>query len=170
MAVIDRVRNLVEPIVVAESATIYDIEHNGGILRILVDHEGGIDVACIRRISRSVSRLFDEVDPIPGRYTLEVSSPGLERPLRTPEHFRGAIGSAIKVKTFAEIDGMRRFVGTVATADDDGFDLRCEEATVRIGHADVSSARTIFEWGPTPKKGGKTKSKSSSSSHREATF
>jgi len=171
MAVIDRVRDLVEPIVVAETATIYDIEHNGGILRILVDHEGGIDVACIRRISRAVSRLFDEVDPIPGRYTLEVSSPGLERPLRTPLHFLSAIGSEIKVKTVVELDGQRRFEGILAAADDDGFDLRFQESTIRIDYNEISSARTVFQWGPTPKKGGKakSKSKSSSSSHREAT-
>ncbi len=171
MAVTDRVRDLIEPIVAAESAGIYDIEHNGGILRILVDHDGGIDVARIRRISRAVSRLFDEVDPIPGRYTLEVSSPGLERPLRTPSHFLGAVGSEVKAKTSVEIEGRRRFVGVMEAADDEGFDLRTGGVVTHIPYTVLSSARTIFEWGPTPKPGSGSKpgSKSSSSSHREAT-
>ncbi len=171
MAMTDRVHDLIEPIVASESASLYDIDLNGGILRVLVDYEGGIDVDRIRRISRAISRLFDEVDPIPGRYTLEVSSPGLERPLRTPDHFIAAIGSGVKVKTSVEVEGRRRFIGTLASADDDGFELRDEVVVTNISYADVSSARTIFEWGPTPKSGGKAKSKSkkSSTSHREAT-
>ncbi len=171
MAVTDRVRDLIEPIVAAESAGIYDIEQHGGTLRILVDHDGGIDIARIRRISRAVSRLFDEVDPIPGRYTLEVSSPGLERPLRTPAHFLDAVGSEVTAKTSMEIGGRRRFVGVVETADDDGFDLRTEDVVTHISYAVLSSARTTFQWGSTSKPGGRSKpeAKSLSTSHREAT-
>lgn len=171
MAIVDRVRDLVEPIVVSESAFLYDIDHNGGVLRVLVDCDGGIDVDRIRRISRAISRMFDEVDPIPGRYTLEVSSPGLERPLRTFDHFVAAVGSDIKVKTKIEVDGRRRFVGSLASADELGFDLRHDDELTTIAYADLTSARTIFEWGPTPKQGGKAKSnaKKSNTSHREAT-
>jgi len=169
MALIERVHELIEPIVAAESAEIHDIEYAGGILRVLIDHEGGIDVARLRRVSRAISRLFDEVDPIPGRYTLEVSSPGLERPLRTAAHFAAAVGSEVKVKTSVEIDGRRRFLGVVESSDPEGFDIRHDGTVTHIPLADLSSARTTFEWGPTPKKGGKAKSKKSGSSHREAT-
>lgn len=169
MALIERVHELVEPIVAAESSDLYDIEYAGGILRVLVDREGGIGVDRLRRINRAIGRLFDDVDPIPGRYTLEVSSPGLERPLRTAAHFSGAIGSEVKVKTRSEIGGRRRFVGIVDSADTDGFGIRCDGALIHIPYADLSSARTTFEWGPTPKKGGKAKQNNSRPSHREAT-
>jgi len=169
MTLIDRVHELIEPIVAAESAEIYDIDYAGGILRVLIDHEGGINVDRLRRVSRAISRLFDEVDPIPGRYTLEVSSPGLERPLRTAAHFAAVIGSEVKVKTSVEIDGRRRFVGVVESSGSDGFEMSHDGAVTHIPLADLSSARTTFEWGPTPKQGGKAKSKKSGSSHREAT-
>jgi len=169
MALIERVHELIEPIVAAESSDLYDIDYAGGILRVLVDREGGIDVDRLRRINRAIGRLFDETDPIPGRYTLEVSSPGLERPLRNAVHFAGAVGSEVKVKTRTEIDGRRRFIGVVDSADTDGFDISCDGAVTHIPYADLSSARTTFEWGPTPKKGGQAKPDTSGSSHREAT-
>ncbi len=155
MAIVDRVRELVAPIVDAESVELYDIEHKGGVLRILVDGPDGIDISVIKRISRAVSRLLDEVDPIPGRYTLEVSSPGLERPLRTPTHFSKAVGSDVKIKTQPDAAGDRRVTGTLISADDDGFEVETTDGVRRIPYRDVSSARTVFEWGPTPKKGGK---------------
>ncbi|GJM39189.1 MAG: ribosome maturation factor RimP [Acidimicrobiales bacterium] len=161
MAIIDRVRELVLPIIDAEDVDLYDIEHNGGVLRIFVDArrepgdtETGIDIAVIKRISRGISHLLDETDPIPGRYTLEVSSPGLERPLRTAEHFRRAIGSEVKIKTMPNVDGDRRVQGIVTAADDDGVDIDVDGETRRVALDDVSKARTVFDWGPTPKPGG----------------
>ena len=81
MAIVDRVRELVAPVVEAESAELYDVEHHGSVVRVLVDAEGGVDLSVLQSISRQAGRILDEVDPIPGRYTLEVSSPGLDRPL-----------------------------------------------------------------------------------------
>jgi ribosome maturation factor RimP len=163
MAIIDRVRELVLPIVDAESVELYDIEHNGGVLRIFVDDPDrvlgdtstGIDIDVIKRISRSVSHVLDETDPIPGRYTLEVSSPGLERSLRTPEHYRKAIGSVVKLKTRPDADGERRIQGELAAVHEDGVDVvTADGETRRVAFDDVSKARTVFEWGPTPKPGG----------------
>ena len=75
MAIVDRVRQLVEPLVDDASVKLYDIEHNGATVRVLVDHPDGLDLSVIAGLSRSISRALDEHDPIPGRYTLEVSSP-----------------------------------------------------------------------------------------------
>ena len=92
-----------------------------------------------------------EHDPIPGRYTLEVSSPGLERPLRTPEHFRRAAGSEVRVKTLAGFDGPRRLTGILEGVADDGVDLRSTDGEVcRIAYEQLASARTVFEWGSRP--------------------
>lgn len=151
----DRIRGLVAPVVEAESARLYDVEHNGGVLRVLVDADGGIGIDDIARLARAVSRELDEHDPIPGRYTLEVSSPGLERRLRTPDHFRGAVGSPVKLKTAPDFDGPRRVAGVLAGADDAGVEIReavggAEDsgASRRIGYDEISWARTVFEWGP----------------------
>ncbi len=149
MAIVDRVRELVTPVVEAESADLYDVEHNGGVLRVLVDAEGGIGIDDLKRISRAVSRQLDETDPMPGRYTLEVSSPGLERPLRTPEHFRRAVGESIKVKTMPTNEGARRLEGTLLSADDGGFDIETDEDQCRLRYDEVSKARTVFDWAPT---------------------
>lgn len=156
MAIVDRVRDLVAPIVADAGVELYDVEHNGGILRILVDAEGGVAVGAIQQISRAVSRLLDEVDPVPGQYTLEVSSPGLERPLRTEAHYRSAIGTDVKIKLGPQVEGDRRLLGTLRSVDSDGFELEIDGASRRIAFADVTKARTVFEWGPTPKAGGRT--------------
>ena len=165
MAIIDRVRELVAPMAEAVSVDLYDIEHHGGIVRILVDADGGIDLDVIARLSRSVSHALDEHDLIPGRYTLEVSSPGLERPLRTPEHFRRAAGSEVRVKTRAGFDGPRRLSGILEAVADDGVDLRSQDGEVcRIAYDQLASARTVFEWGT----GAHQQHQSQGRDHKEA--
>ena len=89
---IERVTALIAPEVTAAGLSLYDLEHAGGVLRVVVDRPGGVDIEAIAAITRAVSRLLDEHDPLPGHYTLEVSSPGLERRLRVPAHFAGAVG------------------------------------------------------------------------------
>ena len=149
MAITDRVRELVAPLAEAASVDLYDVEHNGGTVRVLVDNDGGIDLGAIARLARSVSRALDEHDLIPGRYTLEVSSPGLERPLRTLDHFRRAAGSEVRVKTRPGFEGPRRLTGVLEVVADDGFDLRGDDGQVsRIAFEQLASARTVFEWGP----------------------
>ena len=154
MAIIDRVRRLVEPLVDDASVNLYDIEHNGATVRVLVDHPDGLDLSVIARLSRSISQALDEHDPIPGRYTLEVSSPGLERPLRTADHFHEAIGSDVKIKTRPDYDGPRRLTGLIVDSDDHSVLLRSdtdEEEAIEL--ADISSANMVFTWGPSPKPG-----------------
>ena len=149
MAITDRVRELVAPLAEAASVDLYDVEHNGGTVRVLVDNDGGIDLGAIARLARSVSRALDEHDLIPGRYTLEVSSPGLERPLRTVDHFRRAAGSEVRLKTRPGFEGPRRLTGVLEAVADDGVDLRCDDGQVcRIAFEQLASARTVFEWGP----------------------
>ena len=147
MAIVERVRAVVAPIVEAASADLYDIEHHGATVRVLVDSEGGIDLDSIARLSRSVSRALDHHDVIAGRYTLEVSSPGLERPLRTPDHFRRAAGSRVKVKTLPGFDGPRRLAGVLESVGDHGIEVRDDDgAAFRVGYRQLASARTVFDW------------------------
>ena len=148
MAIADRVRELVAPLAHAVSVDLYDVEHHGGTVRILVDSDGGVDLDALARLSRSVSRALDDHDLIDGRYTLEVSSPGLERPLRTPDHFRRAAGSEVKVKTLPGFDGPRRLSGVLEAVSGDGVDVRGEDGQVlHVAFEQLASARTVFEWG-----------------------
>ena len=149
MAIVDRVRELVAPLAEAASVEIYDVEHNGGTVRVLVDADGGIDLDAIARLSRSVGRALDDQDFVPGRYTLEVSSPGLERPLRTPEHFRRAAGSEVRVKTRAGFEGPRRLSGILQAVTDDGVAVRAADGEVcSIAYEQLASAGR----GPSPKR------------------
>ena len=149
MSVVDRVRELVEPLVTASGLELVDVEHGPGLLRIYLDRvEGGIDLETITRSSEQISDLLDVHDPVPGRYTLEVSSPGLERPLKTPAQFQRFVGTVVNVKTKSHVEGERRFQGELSAADE-------ETATVAgrtLAYGDIEKAKTVFEWGPTPKK------------------
>lgn len=121
MATVDRVRAIVVPLADERGLDLYDVEQQPTSLRVLVSREGGIDIDTLAELSRAVSRALDETDPVAGRYTLEVSSPGLERPLRRPEHYAGAIGGRIAIKTVPGTDGDRRVSGVLLAADDDGI-------------------------------------------------
>lgn len=152
-----RVRALVEPLVHDADALIYDLEYTGGVLRITVTREGGVDIGTIGSLTRAISRLLDDEDPIAGQYTLEVSSPGLERVLRRPEHFAGAVGSVVAIKARAGVEGDRRLKGVLLSADGDRITVAPvgadPGATRVLALDDIDKARTVFEWGPTPKPG-----------------
>jgi ribosome maturation factor RimP len=171
----ERVRALAAPLVEAAGAELYDVEFAGGVLRITLQKEGGVDIGLIGRVTRDVSRALDEADPIAGQYTLEVSSPGLERPLRRPEHFAGAVGSLVALKTKPGVEGERRVKGVLTAVHGDRITVAPSDAepgtTRELAIDDLERARTVFEWGPAPKPGAgsrpgapaKSKSKTSSS-------
>ena len=149
---VERVRELVAPLVAEADLDLYDLELGGGVLSVLVDAPGGADIDAISRLARTISRALDEHDPIDGQYALEVGTPGLERPLRTPAHYAGAIGSNVKVKTRPGIDGDRRVEGTISAADDASVTIRSADGDERtISYDDIERARTTFEWGSAAK-------------------
>lgn len=154
MSTTDRVRGLIEPVCTTDGVDLVDVELNGGVLKVTVDRTGGLDLDVIAGITRRVSRLLDEHDPVPGRYTLEVSSPGVERRLRTPDHFRRAVGEQVSVRTLARDDGPRRLAGELVAADDTTITVRVDGDDHAVALDLVERARTVFEWGPAPKPGG----------------
>ena len=151
----ERVRALVLPVIDEHDVDLYDLELAGGTLRITVDREGGVDLGAIGSITRAVSQLIDEHDPIAGASTLEVTSPGLERPLRTPAHFVRAVGETVNVKTRPGVEGDRRLKGEITAADDDTVTIRPDDGGEprTLAHDQIEKARTVFDWGPTPKPG-----------------
>lgn len=153
MSTSDRVHELVVPILDAAGLDLYDLELAGGTLQVLVDKDGGVGVDELATVSRQISRTLDEHDPIEGHYTLEVSTPGLERPLRTPAHFARAVGTSVKVKTKPGVEGERRLAGTVADAGDDTVTFAVSDGTSRtLRYDDIERARTTFEWGGAAKR------------------
>ena len=117
------------------------------VLRVTVDRDGGVDLDTIAETSEKVSRRLDLEDFGGGTYTLEVSSPGVERPLKKPADFIKRVGEKVKVKTYAPVDGARSHTGTIAAADDEAVTVALEGGERRLPYEAISSARTVFEWG-----------------------
>ena len=147
---VDHIEELVAPLVAARGLTLYDVELAGPLLRVLVDGPDGVDLGVLGEVSAEVSAALDRADPIPARYTLEVSSPGLERPLRQPWHFRAALGRRARVKSRPGTPGGRRFEGEVIAADDDGvtIDPGAGHEHRRVRYDQIERAHVVFEWAP----------------------
>ena len=177
---LERVRDLVAPIATDLDLDLYDVERRGKVVRITIDtppgSEAGISLDALSLATRLISRELDHEDPITSAYTLEVTSPGLERPLRTARHFQREVGKDITVRLagHAVSDGQdRRVDGKLVAADETTATIlreSGEEITIAIDGID--KARTVFEWGPKPKPGkgpGNTKGKKQSPSAKQAT-
>ena len=155
---IDRVHALVDPIASDLGLDVYDIERRGATIRVTLDtpagSDGGITLDTLSLATRLVSRELDHADPIAGHYTLEVTSPGLERPLRTPAHFQREVGKDVTVRLRDPQADPRRVQGRLVAADDRAATLLLDDGTERvIAYDAVDKARTVFEWGPAPKPG-----------------
>jgi ribosome maturation factor RimP len=143
------------PLLESRGLDLVDVELHGSELTVFVDRQGGVDLDTLGEATRAVSAALDEIDPLPGRYTLAVSSPGLERRLRTPAHFIRAVGEAVTVRVHAGTSDVRRVRGTLEEADESGFTLvgpDLPDGSLRIAYDEIERARTIFEWGPQPKR------------------
>ena len=146
-----RIEALIAPVLADLGLEMYDLEYNGGIVKITVDtppgSPGGIDVDQLSQCTRLISRELDHDDPVPGHYTLEVSSPGLERNLRLPRHFQRETGKSAAIRLQNVINGERRLSGVIESAGPDTFLLRLANGEERIIPYDqIDRAKTIFVW------------------------
>ncbi len=154
---LEAARAALEPVVGALGCGLYDVELLGAgagkTLRVTVTRTGGVDLDTITAVTQAVSPLVDDLDVVNGQYLLEVSSPGIERSLRRPEHYGSARGEQVSIKFHTDA-GPRRVRGVLRECDgttcvvdtDDG-----EHAEIAL--AAVTQARTVFEWGPQPRPG-----------------
>jgi ribosome maturation factor RimP len=143
------------PLLEAQGLDLIDVELRGAELTVFVDREGGVNLDQLGEATRAVSAALDEIDPMPGRYTLSVSSPGLERRLRTPAHFARAVGEKVTIRVNAGTAEVRRVTGMLTSADEtscvlEGSDL--PDGSLRVAYDEIERARTVFEWGPQPKR------------------
>ena len=158
---LDRVARLIAPIVSDLHLDLYDLEFRAGTLRVTVDRaagfEGVLDLEAISLASRLIGRELDHEEPLTGHYTLEVSSPGLERSLRTPAHFAKSIGQkvAVRLRGIDSAEGeARRIQGVLTAADDKAVTVQADNgAEHTVPYQKIDRARTVFEWGPAPKPG-----------------
>jgi ribosome maturation factor RimP len=151
-AVAQRVWGLAEPVVVTAGLELVDVQYRpeGGraVLRLLIDRpEGRVTIDELARISRELGHLLDAHDAVPGRYHLECSSPGLNRPLIKPDHFRRAVGQRIYVRLRVPKDGRRQFRGLLAAASDDVATLDdADIGRVELALADVERANVEYDF------------------------
>jgi ribosome maturation factor RimP len=148
---VKELETLVQPVVEAAGLELVEVNFHGGrggVLRVTVDRDGGVDLDAIAEVSERISRRLDTEGFDPGPYTLEVSSPGVERPLRRPEEFARRIGDAVRVTTDAE-QQRRTFTGTLVEAGAETVTVATENGLETLRYDEIDAARTVFEW---PKK------------------
>ena len=146
----DELHDALSPLLAAHGLELVDVELPGPSSRSSVDRTGGVDLDALAEANRAVSAALDELDPIPGRYTLEVSSPGVERRLRTPAHFARAVGETVSVRTARR--RRPRSAGSRArwprpTRRVHARGPRRARRLARLAYDEVERARTVFEWG-----------------------
>ncbi|MCP4682668.1 MAG: ribosome maturation factor RimP [Desulfobacterales bacterium] len=141
---------LIMPVLDEIGFELVDIEYLSGrgrwILRIYVDKTGGITLDDCARVSREIGDLIDIKDIINHKYVLEVSSPGLDRPLRKEADFFKAIGKKVKVKMLMPIKGRRNFTGYLKDFQQKTLYLEVENKIVELPHRDVKKAKILYEF------------------------
>jgi len=139
---------------------LYDVDFSAGTLSVVVTRPGGVDVDTLAVASRALSQWLDETDPIEGRFTLDVSSPGLERRLRTPAHFASAVGERVTLRERRDDAPTRRLEGVVVSSDETGLVLDdAQLGATRVEFSSIERARTVFEWGAAPRAGATSTSR-----------
>ena len=131
---------LAAPAIAEQGCTLWDVEYvkeaGTWYLRILLDKEGGVDILDCEAVSRRLSDLLDEADPIEGSYTLEVGSAGAERALKRPGDFQRYLGSAVLVKLYRNQDGRKEFPGVLT-----GYDEATGDVTITVGKQEMTFSK-----------------------------
>ena len=142
MALTDDIKKIVE----SYGAKLYDTEivnENGeDIFRVYIIKDGGVDLDLCVNISQDISPLLDIQAPINGEYRFEVSSPGIERKLTKPSHFKNSIGEKIKLKILGE--GKEK--GTLINADDEGIEVETKDGVKSYKYSNLGTVKTYFDW------------------------
>ena len=151
----------IEPVLATLGLEVFDVQltgsGRGSTVRVIVDRDGGVDLDAITATSERIQPALDDLGP----YALEVSSPGLERPLHRPEHFRRAVGETVSVKV-RDADGeVRRLRGDLISTDERGVTVKAGDTNTgeHVDYDQIIKARTVFEWGAAPKPDKRAKKK-----------
>jgi len=141
----ERLIVLLEPLLGRLGYELVELEYSAGhahaVVRLFIDAPGGVGLEDCERVSREVSALMDVEDPVPMAYTLEVSSPGFDRVLRTQAHFGRFVGSRVFVELKEPRAGRRRYTGKLLTVDEGGIALEVDQEQVMVRFAEIGKAR-----------------------------
>lgn len=143
----DQLAELLAPVVADKGCELWEVEYRpgarGGLLRLYLDAPEGITLEDCERVSRAVSVVLDEADPIPGEYTLEVSSPGLDRPLRTQAHFARFVGDTVRVEMRQPVAGRKRFQGPLLAVAEQAITVQVEGSELELPIDEIHRARLV---------------------------
>lgn len=159
-SVIGRVWSITEPLVAEYGMEIVDIDYRrearGNVLRFYLDREhGGVTIDELSTMSRRLGDVVEVHDVVPGRYLLEVSSPGINRRLRQPEHFRRYIGKRVRVRTVERAEGRRQYVGALRAVEDGGVVVATDQGDTFIAFDNIAQANYEHDFTAEPLRGGK---------------
>ena len=143
---VPHIHELLEPGADALGYELVAVELTGGdtsIVRVYIDTPNGVNVTDCSKASRQFSAILDVEDPISNRYTLEVSSPGMDRPLAKPEHFKKVVGGEVKIKMATLVDGRRRFTGQLVEATDEFAVVEVDGEQTELPYDEMDRARVV---------------------------
>ena len=144
-----KIQAIVAPVVTSLGYELVGIEYQaqgrGGLLRVYIDHEEGITLDDCSRVSHQLSGVLDVEDVIRGQYQLEVSSPGLDRPLFTREHFERFTGHPVKLKLAVPVNGRRNFTGVMRGVEDGKLQLEIDGKLLALPLNDIDKANLVPE-------------------------
>ena len=145
-----QIEDLAAPLADELGVELVDVEVKGQgarrLVRLVTDAEGGLDVDVIAALSRNVGGALDDRDLIPSSYTLEVTSPGVDRPLRRPRDFARNVGREVRVVKGEDVAGDREVTGTVLAADEASVTLEVDGDEVVLALADVDHGKVVLPW------------------------
>jgi len=145
----DRLKDLLEPVITSLGYEFVGHEYHAGnqiLLRVYIDRESGISADDCQKVSRQISSLFDVEDPISGQYTLEVSSPGMDRPLFSAQDFERYAGDQVKLELVVPQEGRKRFKGVLLGMREEQVILQVEDTEYALSLVNIKFARIIPQW------------------------
>ena len=145
-----KVKEIIEPVIKGLGVALEDMElrkmGRRVFLRVIIDKEGGVTIDNCELVSREIEAQLDVEDPIPYPYTLEVSSPGLDRPLKTPGDFKRFCGKTVRIVTSAPVENQTFFIGEIIEAGDTEVTLLLsKDKKINIQHKDIVRARLVYD-------------------------
>lgn len=148
--IVEKIEKLAIPLLALEGLELVDIEFkkegHGLVLRFYIDREGGVSLDTCSKASEVLDGMLDTEDLIASSYILEVSSPGIERPLKKPKDFEKFVGSKIFAKTRVKIEDRKHFTGIIKATSKNKFTIECENVTTDIPYSEVTNAHLVVDF------------------------
>lgn len=145
-----KVKEIIEPIITNLNYTIYDViyekEGKENYLRIFIDSKKGISLNDCETVNNAITDILDEKDVIKGKYMLEISSPGIEKRIRTEEHLKENLNNKVQINTFKAIDKQKVLIGNLKSFNEKSIIIKTEEKEIEIERNNIIIMKTVYDW------------------------